>query len=163
MCVCTFPAGERIQEPCKERHRAALQELQLTQSQLQRISTGFKFFQQLLAPILAERKVLQAKGIVLPAAPAREASMRSHAAGQRATVGAVLLAGPAAHSGHGMQLQAQCEQVARLKVLARKDVMVRGAMVCYLQGCLSWVQQAKLRILMVSAAVKRKPAGMRAF
>jgi hypothetical protein len=61
-----------------------------------------------------------------------------------------------------MQLQAQCEQVARLKLLARKDGMVRGAMVCYLQGCLSWVQQAKLRILMVSAAIRKDKPKFRA-
>jgi hypothetical protein len=56
-------AGERIQEPCSERHRAALQELQLTPAQQQRMAAGWKFFQTLLAPLVAERQQLHAQGL----------------------------------------------------------------------------------------------------
>lgn len=55
-----------------------------------------------------------------------------------------------AHSGHGAWLQAQREQLSRLRLLARKDTLLRGMMAAYMQGCLSLVQQAKLRVAMVS-------------
>jgi hypothetical protein len=121
-------AGERLQEPCRERHRAALQELQLTPAQLQRMAAGWKFFQQLLAPIVAERKQLHSQGLQ--------------------TVTEDSCSGPQ-HSSQGAKLQAQREQAARLCLLSRKDALMRGTMCMFIQGCLSWVQQAKLRILMV--------------
>jgi hypothetical protein len=55
-----------------------------------------------------------------------------------------------AHSDHGARLQAQREQLSRLRLLGRKDMLLRGMMAVYMQGCLSLVQQAKLRIAMVS-------------
>lgn len=59
----------------------------------------------------------------------------------------------AAHSDQGARLQEQREQAAKLRVLSKKDSYLRGAMALYIQGCLSWVQQAKLRIAMVRRPV----------
>jgi hypothetical protein len=74
LCLCTLllhvlTAGERLQEPCRERHRTALQELQLSPAQQQRMAAGWKFFQTLLAPLVAERKQLHAQGLQVSVTP----------------------------------------------------------------------------------------------
>jgi hypothetical protein len=62
----------------------------------------------------------------------------------------------AGNSRHGAQLQAQQEQVSEMRVLMRKDMLLRGAMAMHLQGCMSWRQQAKLRVMMVSEEGARR-------
>jgi hypothetical protein len=179
-----MPPGEKLAAPCTQRHRAALQELQLSPAQLKRMAAGHTFFQSLLLPLVAERKRLHAQGLGAttqptpphgpPAAAAAAAGGGADAAacndgggggagGQQAvssssgsrgvgSVGAEMLAQQVSslELGRGAGLQAQREHLARMRLLMRKDIMLRGAMVAYMQGCLSWVQQAKLRICMVS-------------
>ena len=60
----------------------------------------------------------------------------------------------AVQSGQGAVLQAQSEQLERLRMLSRKDIMLRSAMAGHFQGCLSLVQGAKLRICMVRCRVQ---------
>jgi hypothetical protein len=164
-----------------QRHRAALQEVQLSPAQLQRMAAGHTFFQGLLLPLVAERKRLHAHGLAAtpshepgPAAAVAAAAAATAAAaaadagggaehggvavssssssGGVGPLGAAMLAQQASsvELGRGARLQAQRECLARMRLLMRKDLLLRGAMAVYMQGCLSWVQQAKLRICMVS-------------
>jgi hypothetical protein len=140
--LTNWHTGERLQEPCRERHRAALQELQLTPAQLQRMAAGWKFFQPLMAPIISERKQLHAEGVQVHQLAAAGSGLQPSSASPALSI----------HSGHGAGLQAQQEQASRLRMLARKDALLRGIMALYMQGCLSLLQQAKLRVAMVSGA-----------
>jgi hypothetical protein len=93
----------------------------------------------------------------------QDASGRSNAAASSSTssgsAGATRVF--AGTSSHGARLQAQQEQVSEMRVLMRKDMLLRGAMAMHLQGCMSWRQQAKLRVMMVSQGEGAHASGLR--
>jgi len=147
--------GERIQEPCKERHKAAIRALQLSPAQQQRLAVGWGLFEHLLAPIISERSKIQSQGVRIPRyggagiQTTPPAQSYGQVLGFRNAVTATEPV-PVEEIDQGERLAQQRDQIERLEVLRKKDTMVRAALTAYLQGCLSWVQQARLRVHMVS-------------
>jgi len=137
--------GERIQEPCKERHKAAIRALQLSPAQQQRLAVGWGLFQRLLDPVIKQRQQLQSEGLKIPGH--NDTADRPSTA---CLASSSALRDPSTDFDQATRLEQQRAQVARLRVVTAKDTMLRGAMATFLQGTLSWVQQARLRVLMVS-------------
>lgn len=129
----------------------------------------WKCFQRLLEPIVAERQQLHMQGVAIPELVQGMQGVKLNQEEQQKDEQAKAGAGPrqlrqqsgggssssglqtsAAVADQGTRLQSQVEQYVRLRMLTRKDNMLRQHFAALFHGCLSWVQQARMRVCMVS-------------
>uniref|UniRef100_A0A383VS08 Uncharacterized protein n=1 Tax=Tetradesmus obliquus TaxID=3088 RepID=A0A383VS08_TETOB len=152
LCLTSYETGEHIPEPSKERHAAVAAALGLSREQKLRITQGSAVFKQLMTPVLTELRQLQQQA---------GSSSRCSSAVSDSSVCQDASQAPATQQQQQQQrqqlrrqleggdlpsLHEQQRHAARMKLLLRKDALLRAAAASYAFGCLSTLQLAQLHV-----------------
>ncbi|WIA10765.1 hypothetical protein OEZ85_010934 [Tetradesmus obliquus] len=141
--------GEQVAEPDTQRIGWVVERLKLSPHQQHSIARGMGVFKRLLSPVLEELRQLQQQVDECTSPCASTSTGNSE--------GAAACSGDAdgqaqqysSSSARRRMLEQQEQRSARMKMLLRKDSFLRTWFSTYLYGQLSWVQLARMHVLMV--------------
>ncbi|WIA30801.1 hypothetical protein OEZ86_000859 [Tetradesmus obliquus] len=141
--------GAQVAEPDTQRIGWVVERLKLSPHQQHSIARGMGVFKRLLSPVLEELRQLQQQGDECTSPCASTSTGNSE--------GAAACSGDAdgqaqqysSSSARRRMLEQQEQRSARMKMLLRKDYFLRTWFSTYLYGQLSWVQLARMHVLMV--------------
>ncbi|KAF8068328.1 hypothetical protein HT031_002015 [Scenedesmus sp. PABB004] len=134
--VINLVTGEMLTEPSKERHAWVLPQLQLSPAQERQIALSVGLFQRLWQRLCEERRLLQTQ------------QQDSGAGASSADGGDEAIDGLPQPFTHGRLLEERAKRSARLELLLQKEAVMHICFTFYFLGCLSWVQIARMHVLM---------------
>ncbi|WIA10766.1 hypothetical protein OEZ85_010935 [Tetradesmus obliquus] len=141
--------GEQLTEPPTARIRWVVERLELSQQQQCGIARGMCVFKKLLTPLLEELRQLQQQHVEeCPSSSAEGSEGADELSGCSAAADTASLQ-YSVSGERGRVLEQQEQRSGRMQLLLHKDFFLRTWFCCYLYGQLSWVQLARMHVLML--------------